>query len=74
MRLGARAAVFKQSVSNLIVKGIHRVDAEEIWLHIRIRSPRCGKRALEKFDGLWLCQEHLVELHHGFFQLARQTF
>jgi DNA-binding NarL/FixJ family response regulator len=32
MRLGARGVILKQSATDLLIKGIHRVDAGEIWL------------------------------------------
>jgi DNA-binding NarL/FixJ family response regulator len=38
MRLGARGIVLKQSASDLLVKGIHRVYGGEIWLDNRITA------------------------------------
>jgi two-component system, NarL family, nitrate/nitrite response regulator NarL len=38
MRLGARGVVLKQSATDLLVKGIHRVFAGEIWLDNRMTS------------------------------------
>jgi DNA-binding NarL/FixJ family response regulator len=38
MRLGARGVILKQSATNLLIKGIHRVHAGEIWLDNRMTS------------------------------------